>query len=97
MDRHLVWIRRNEDYCADFQAAGRRSLTPELYQVFRFYHLLGGSAELVARRLGLSERVFFRILREVESTVGREMALMEPYSLYPPRQYMSRVVASRSA
>jgi hypothetical protein len=97
VDRHLVWIRRSEDYCADFQSAGRRSLTPELYRIFRFYHLLGGSAELVARRLGLCDRDFFRILREVESTVGREMALMEPYSLYPPRGYMTRVAVSRIA
>lgn len=97
VDRHLMWIRRNEDYCADFQSAGRRSLDPELYRIFRYYHLLGGAAALVARRLALSERQLTRLLAEIESTVGRELALMEPYSLYPPRFYMSRVVIARTA
>lgn len=97
VDRHLIWFRRNEDYCADFQAAGRRSLSPELYRLFRFYHLLGGAADLVARRLGVSRAEFYRLLGEVEIAVGREVALMEPHSLYPPRVYLSRVVVSRIA
>ena len=97
VDRHLIWFRRNEDYCADFQAAGRRSLSPEQYRLFRYYHLLGGSAELVARRLGVSRAGFFRQLEDVQEAAGREMALMLPHSLYPPRQYMSRVVVARLA
>ncbi len=88
VDRHLVWIRRNEDYCADFQAAGRRVLTPELYRVFRFFYLLGGSADLVARRLGVSRATLYRMLAQIEPAVGRELALLEPYSLYPPQEYM---------
>jgi len=88
VDRRLVWTRRNEDYCADFQAAGRRALAPETYRVFRFYHLLGGSTDLVSRRIGVPRRDFFRLLAEIESIVGCELALMEPYSLYPPEDYM---------
>lgn len=97
VDRHLVWVRRNEDYCADFQASGRRALNDELYRVFRFYHLLGGAAELVARRTGLSLRQLFRHIGQIEQLVGREVALMEPYSLYPPKDYMRAPFASRSA
>ena len=88
VDRRIVWCRNNEDYCADFAAAGRRSLAPDLHRVFRFYYLLGGDAPLVASRLGVTRTVFFRSLLEVEAVVGGEIALMKPYSLYPPYEYM---------
>lgn len=89
VDRSLIWRRRNEDYCADFQAAGRRVLPPRLYRVFSFYHLLGGSAELVLRRLRISRRTLTDWIAEVELSLGRELAHMQPYSLFPPREYMS--------
>jgi hypothetical protein len=88
VERHLMWIRRNEDYCADFQASARRALSPQLYRVFRFYHLLGAAAELVARRLSISRSVLYGVVAEIEERVGRELALMQPYSLYPPRAYL---------
>lgn len=88
VERHLMWFRRNEDYCADFQASARRALAPELYRIFRFYHVLGGSADLVARNLGLSRTVLYNAVEEIEERVGREFALMEPHSLYPPRIYL---------
>jgi hypothetical protein len=97
VDRHLAWIRRNEDYCADFQAAGRRSLNAELYRVFRFYHLLGASAELVARRLDVSRAEVFRLVARVESVAGREIATLRPYSLYPPGEYLRPRLEIRAA
>ncbi len=88
VDRHMVWMRRNEEYCADFTSAGRRVLSAELLRLFRFRYLLGGAPELVAKRLGLRLRTFYRAAEEVEVRVGRELALMRPYSLYPPHEYL---------
>lgn len=97
VDRHLMWLRRNEDYCADFQSAGRRALAPELFRVFRFYHLLGAAPALVARRIGVAHTGLYRMIAEVEEAVGRELALMQPYSLYPPHAYLRSGQPARAA
>lgn len=88
VDRHLVWFRRHEDYCADFANTGRRVLKGYALGIFRFYHLLGGSVSLVAKRLGIARPTFYRYMEEAEVEVGRELALMKPYSPYPPHRYM---------
>ncbi len=88
VDRSLTWVRRNEDFCADFQAAGYRALPAHLWPVFRFYHLLGASVSLVARRLGIQESNLRSVIYDVEALVGREIAHVKPYSLYPPYDYL---------
>ncbi|MGH9847760.1 MAG: hypothetical protein ACREEM_54430, partial [Blastocatellia bacterium] len=50
--------------------------------------LLGGDAPLVASRLGVARPVFYRCLLEIETVVGGEIALMKPYIIYPPYEYM---------
>jgi len=97
VDRSLIWVRRNEDFRADFHACGLRVLPKHLYQLFSFYHLHGAKMELVARRLGLSERRAYDWLAEIETIVGREIAHLQPYSLFPPQGYMIPVVRSRRA
>ena len=88
VDRHLVWFRRNEDYCADFQSAARRVLSRDLYRTFRIYYVLGAAIDLVARQFRVSRTEVYRQVTEIEALVGRELALLQPYSLYPPREYM---------
>jgi hypothetical protein len=88
VDRSLIWVRRNEDFRADFHACGLRVLPKHLYQLFSFYHLHGAKMELVARRIGLSERRAWDWLAEIETVVGREIAHLQPYSLFPPQGYM---------
>ena len=88
VDRRLTWARRNEDFCADFQAAGDRALPDRLLPVFRFHHLHGASISLLARRLGTQESNLKHMIYEVEVFVGREIAHGKPYSLYPPYDYM---------
>lgn len=88
VDRRLVWIRSNEDYCADFQAAARRALPPELHRIFRFHYVLGAPVGLIAKRLRVSRSLIYCFVSEIEPLVGLEFALMQPYSLYPPKQYM---------
>ncbi|GEM_PF-5484001 len=88
VDRTLTWVRRNEDYRADFHHCGERSLPKHLYQLFSFYHLHGGKMAMVARRLGFAERRAWEYVVEIERIVGREIAHLQPYSLFPPAGYM---------
>lgn len=41
-DRKLTWVRKDEDYVADFCLVSRRTLDEFEYKVFRFHFLLGG-------------------------------------------------------
>jgi hypothetical protein len=97
VDRSVIWVRRNEDFRADFHACGLRVLPKHLYQLFSFYHLHGAKMELVARRLGLSERRAWDWLAEIETIVGREIAHLQPYSLFPPQGYMIPAARARRA
>jgi hypothetical protein len=94
VDRTLSWVRRNEDYRADFHSCGLRALPRHLYQLFSFYHLHGCSLDVARRRLGMSYRQSVEWIGEVETFVGREIAFLEPYSLFPPQGYM--IPAGRS-
>ncbi len=93
VDRHMSWARRNEDYCADFHAAGRRVLPYHLYRIFAYFHLHGASLELVCKRLRIERRAVLYAITDIEVAVGRELAHMRPYSLYPPRDYMQIVIS----
>jgi hypothetical protein len=88
VDRTVSWTRRNEDFRADFHACGLRVLPKHLSQFFSFYHLHGAKEEMVCRRLGISDRHARRWMVEIETLVGREIAHLQPYSLFPPRGYM---------
>jgi len=88
VDRSLTWVRSAEDYRADFHACGLRCLPRHLYQLFSFYYLHGGNQEMVCRRLGISSRLGYNWMAEIEIMVGREIAHLQPYSLFPPQGYM---------
>jgi hypothetical protein len=97
VDRSLIWVRRNEDFRADFHACGLRVLPKHLYQLFSFYHLHGAKMDLVARRIGLSDRRAYDWLAEIETVVGREIAHLQPYSLFPPQGYLMPAARARQA
>jgi hypothetical protein len=97
VDAHRTWVRRNEDYCADFHLAGRRALSPELYRVFSFAYLLGAGPKLAAKRLRVGRSKMGEWTAEVQLRVGREIIAQQPYSLYPPHLYFEDTVAQASA
>jgi len=97
VDRTITWARRNEDFRADFHGCGRRVLPKHLYQLFSFYHLHGAKMEMVCRRLGLGDRRAWEYVGEIETLVGREIAHLQPYSLFPPRGYMMPAGRARPA
>jgi len=88
VDRTVTWVRRNEDFRADFHSCGVRALPKHLYHFFSFYYLHGAKEEMVCQRLGISVRGANTLMAEIETLVGREIAHLQPYSLFPPRGYM---------
>ena len=92
-ERRLMWGRKNEEYAADFHLVSRRVLDPFHYRVFSYHFLLGGDWKLCCRRLGINRAQFFYAVYRVQETLGHVFYALEPYGLFPPREYFaSRVV-----
>jgi hypothetical protein len=86
--RHTTWVRRNEDYCADFEMAARQALTPEMHRLFRLHYVLRCPAPLIAQQLHLHRVNVERLLLQVQGAVGNHIAHASPYSIYPPGEYL---------
>ncbi len=87
VDRSLTWARSSEDYRADFHSCGLRALPRDLYRYFSFYYLHAAAQDVVCRRLGICSRLADKWMTEIEVLVGREIAHLKPYSLFPPQGY----------
>ena len=88
-ERRMMWGRKDEEYAADFHLVSRRALDPFHYQVFSYHFLLGGDWRLCCRRLGLDRGRFFHAVYRVQETLGRVFFELEPYALYPTREYFT--------
>ena len=86
-DRRMMWCRKDEEYAADFHLVSRRVLEPELYRIFSYHFLLGADWKLCCRRLRLDRGRFFHAIYHIQETLGRVFYELEPYGLYPPREY----------
>jgi hypothetical protein len=86
-DRRMMWCRKDEEYVADFHLVSRRVLSPADYRLFSYHFLLGADWKLCCRRLRLDRGRFFREIYRVIETLGRVFYQLEPYNLFPPRQY----------
>jgi hypothetical protein len=58
-DRRLTWVRKDEDYVADFCLVSRRTLDDFEYKVFRFHFLLGADWRLCCRQMKIDRGTFF--------------------------------------
>ncbi len=96
-DRRLMWGRRDEEYVADFHLIGRRLLDPLLYRVFSYHFLLGADWRLCCRRLRMDRGQFFHHVYRVMECLGRAFYEMEPYALFPPREYFVTRITGRPA
>ena len=94
-DSSTAYGRRFEEYLADFCLVSRRSLTPEEYDIFRFHYLLGAHWRLCCRRLNLDRGAFFHIVYRIEEKLGRVFRELQPYSLFPLRDYFGDVTRNR--
>jgi len=86
-ERQLIWVRKDEDYCADFCLLSRRTLTDFEYDAFRFHFLLGADWKLCCRKMNIDRGTFFHTVYRVEQKLGRIFREVEPYSLYPLDEY----------
>lgn len=82
-----MWCRKEEEYIADFVLVSRRSLDPWHYQIFRFHFLLGADWRLCSRRLRVTRGNFYHAVYRIEERLGKVFYELEPYALYPPRDY----------
>lgn len=72
---------------ADFELVSRRHLEEWHYRVFRFHFLLGADWKLCCRRLGMDRGNFYHAVYRIEERLGKVFSELEPYALYPPRDY----------
>lgn len=84
-----MWSRKEEEYMADFDLVARRYLDAVHYKVFRYYFLLGGDWKLCARKLGIDRGKLYHAVYRVEEKLGKAFAELQPYPLYPPREYFA--------
>lgn len=90
--RHTTWVRRNEDYCADFEFAARQALPPVMLRIFHMHYVLRRPAPVIAADLHLHRVNMKRLLLEVQGAVGNHIAHATPYSIYPPAEYLYTVI-----
>ena len=84
-----MWSRKEEEYTADFELVSRRHLDEFHHRIFRYYFLLGADWSLCCRRLTMSRGNFYHALYRIEQHLGRVFYELEPYPLYPPRNYFA--------
>ncbi len=84
------WGRKDEEYIADFELIARRLLDQDRYKIFRFHYILGADASLCCRRLGMTRGSFFHTIYRIEELLGEAFASMQPFALYPPRDYFAK-------
>ncbi len=88
-ERRMMWARKDEEYIADFHLVSRRVLDAFHYRIFSYHFLLGADWRLCTRRLKLDRGQFFHAVYRVQETLGRVFYELEPYGLYPPRDYFT--------
>ena len=74
---------------ADFCLIGQRVLDEFEGQIFRIHYQLGADWKLCCERLHLDRGEFFHHIYSIERRLGRALAEMEPYALYPPSEYFT--------
>ncbi len=78
-----------EEYIADFELVSRRHLDDFHHRIFRYHFLLGADWRLCGRRLAMGRGNFYHAVYRIEQHLGRIFYELEPYPLYPPRDYFA--------
>lgn len=91
-DRRQTWVRKDEDYVADFCLVSRRTLDDFEYKVFRYHFLLGADWRLCCRQMKIDRGTFFHTVYRIQQKLGRVFRDLQPYSLYPLDEYFGGTV-----
>ena len=86
-NRRGTWGRKDEEYMADFLQLAQNNLTEEEFKIFRYKFLLGADWRLCQRKFGMDRGLFFYAVYRIEAKLGKAMAELQPYALYPVRDY----------
>jgi hypothetical protein len=89
---YRVYSLKRQEYVADFCLAAQRALPAADYKLFRYVYLLGANSLLCCRYLELDQGTYFRALYRIEETLGRHLAELQPYPLFPVDEYMGGTV-----
>lgn len=84
-----TWGRKNEEFVADFLLISKRELTEEEHRLFRYRYLLGANWRLCSRKLAMDKGTFHHTLYRMQHKLGKAFSEMQPYGLYPLRDYFS--------
>ncbi|MCC6858628.1 MAG: hypothetical protein IT158_08710 [Bryobacterales bacterium] len=86
-DSRVCYVRRDEDYIADFCLVSRRHLDDFENKIFRYHFLLGADWRLCCRQLRIDRGAFFHAVYRIEQRLGRVFKELQPYPLYPVEDY----------
>jgi hypothetical protein len=89
---YRLYSLKRQEYVADFCLAARRALSEEDYKLFRYVYLLGANSVLCERSLGMEQGNYFHAIYRIEETLGRYLAELKPYPLFPVDEYMGGTV-----
>jgi hypothetical protein len=87
--RRTIWGRRDEEYLADFYLVSKRHLSPQEWDVFRFYFLLGADWKRCAERLKIDRGNFFHAVYRIEQKLGSIFRNLQPFALFPLDEYFN--------
>lgn len=84
--------RMREEFVADFELIARRLLTPEAYRAFAAHYVAGRDWRGCCQRLGIDRGTFYRHIYAAEVRLGRALAEMQPYALFPMDEYFAHAI-----
>jgi len=83
----LTLSRKDEEYCADFFLLAKRTLDPWHFLLFKFHFLRGLPWFQCVQRLHTSRGNFFHAIYRIQEILGRILAELLPYPLWPLDHY----------
>lgn len=89
---YRLYSLKRQEFVADFCASARRALDETDHRIFRYVFLLGAGIELCCRHLGIDRGYLFHRIYEIEEALGRYLAEVQPYPLWPVDEYMGGTV-----
>lgn len=78
---------RSAEYMADFCLIAKRTLTAQEHMAFKMSFLYGADWTLCAPRVGLTRGLLFHLVYRIEQKLGKALATVQPYPLYPIDEY----------